>query len=86
MVMRQKVCIGFAIDPRSHYVFDLVYPQLLVTSTSAAGMWRAMHTRNIGSLLGGLDVLAAKCETAIEIDETDCFLGRGGATSNMLSY
>ncbi len=75
MVMRMKVAIGFGLEKRQQYIFDLVFPHLLVTSTSAAGMWRAMHTANISSLLAGLDILMAKSQRAIEIDETDCLGG-----------
>jgi len=68
MAMRQKIAIGFE---NQHFVFELAFPQLLVTSTSAAGMWRALHTPNVGTLLGAVDLLMQRAEVSIDIDESD---------------
>ncbi len=65
MVMRMKVVVSWG--GTSTYTFDLILPQILVTSLSAAGIYYAMRSPAVASNMTGLKMLADTADICIEV-------------------
>ena len=69
MVARLAVTIGW--DGRGVYNFDIVLPPLLVTSTSAEHIYRALHCRQYAGIFAAIHLLGSLSDEYVELDETD---------------